>query len=735
MANASRIPALVPILLLALACGAEDPLEELRALHAVGRYEESIAPLRRLLDRDPTLVEANLLLGRALLQTGQAGLAVWPLGKARESPQYAVEASMLLARAMLEGRSPHDAVAAIERVLELEPENVEALTIRAEAYMDTGQMKEARADLERVLELDPDFLGALVPRVLVLISLDEIEEAARALDEARKRFESAGPDVPPSLRARLCIALGLFAFERGETEVAEAQYAECLEKFPTEPLAVTETAAHYQRTGRAEEATEILRRAYEETRSTTFRVALAHRMAALGNPEEQERLLREEAEERPSWPAWFTLADLYVRREAYAEAIDAFERALGESASPNPKLLFAYADTLAEAGHYERAQEIAQQIGPPELRQLIRGRLLLAQGDAEGALRAFEAGIRLWPNNPGGRFLAGQAAERVGDFERASSHYRESLRAGAEQSEAGLALAALYEARGDLSDALDAAGRYVRTHPEDPEGFLVTIRIAHALEHHDLAASGIERLALLPGQAPRALAVEAQLVAERAGPEGAIEAIDRSELDLTDPENAPALRELLAQLAARGDHERAEREIAAALEAHPQAAVFHELRGRALRAAGAPAAAARAAFERAGELDPGDAAALSALAELAVEAGDLEAALAGFERAAEADPADPAPALRAAELLRAAGQAQTAQEHLARLLERHPRDGAAAIALARILEEQGDRDGAADWARRAAWLGVPEAEAMLERIRGAAPPAGPATQERGSPVG
>jgi tetratricopeptide (TPR) repeat protein len=718
VATLVRIAELVLALLLVLACQrSDDPLREIRALQQDGRFEESVDPLRRLLDRDPSLIEANLLLGTALVRTGQPGLAIWPLGRAAETPEHAVEAGMLLTRAMLDSRSASDAVTAIDRVLALEPANPEALTLRAEAYLATSRLADARADIERVLELDPDNLSVLVPRVILLIGLGEVEEAETALESTRAAFERADPELPETMRARLCIATGLFAFEKGDEETAEAQYAECLESFPTDPLAVTETVAHYQRTGRGEEATAILRRAYEESGSTFFRVALARRMGMLGDAGEQERLLREEAELRPSWLAWFTLADLYVHREAWGAAIEAFENALATSPSPSAKLLFAYADTLVQAERYARARQIAQQIEPPELRQLIRGRLLLAEGDAAGSLEAFEAGIRLWPNNPGGRFLAGQAAERLGAFDRASSHYRESLRAGPAQSDAGLALAGLYEARGDLEGALDAIGRYVRTHPDDPEGYLVAVRIAHRDERHELAAEGLERLARLPGQAPLAVAEEARLVAERGGEAGALEVIERSKLDLTDSANVPALRVMLEQLDGLEDHARADALVQAALEAHPDAAVFHELQGSVLRAAGGDPSLPRAAYDRARELDPENARALVGLAELSAASGDLEGAVALYDRAGAADPEDPAPARAAVQLLLEAGEDERAQERLERLLERHPREAGAARELARIHAERGDLDRALALAERAAWFREPGSEEALARIR------------------
>jgi tetratricopeptide (TPR) repeat protein len=719
VASLFRKTELALVLLLALACQrSDDPLREIRALQEQERFEESVEPLRRLLDRDPSLNEGNLLLGTALLRSGQPGLAIWPLGRAAETEEHAVEAGLMLTRAMLDSRSAPDAVVAIDRVLALEPANPDALTLRAEAYLATSRLQDARVDIERVLELDPDNLAVLVPRVILLIGMGEIEEAETALESAREAFERADPELPETMRARLCVASGLFAFEKGYLETAESQYAECLEAFPTDPLAVTETVAHYQRTGRGEEATEILRRAYESSGSTFFRFALAQRLGMLGDAEEQERLLREEAELRPSWLAWFTVADFYVRREAWDEAIEAFENARTTSRSPSAKLLFAYADTLIQAERYDRAREIAQQIEPPELHQLIRGRLLLAEGDPSGSLEAFEAGIKLWPNNPGGRFFAGQAAERLGRFDRASSHYRESLRAGPAQSEAGLALAGLYEARGDLDGALDAIGRYVRTHPNDPQGYLLAIRIAHRSERFDLAAEGLERLGQLPGQASVAVSEEARLVSERRGAAGAVEVIERSQLDLAEPANAAALRLLMTQLAALEDHGKADGLVHAALEAHPESAVFHELQGSVLRAAGGDPSLSLAAYDRALELDPTDARSLVGLAELTAESGDLEGALVLYDRASEADPEDPTPARAAAQLLFDAQQTDRAQERLERLLGLHPREAGAALDLARIHAERGELDRALALAERAAWFREPGSEEAVARIRG-----------------
>jgi cytochrome c-type biogenesis protein CcmH/NrfG len=125
---------ILPALLLALACAEPaDPIDEILELHRAGRHAETVERLRVLVDQDPSRPQTNLLLGVALLRTGEAGLAVWPLRKAAESPEYAVNGNLLLARAMLDSRTAPDAIKAVDRVLEIEPEHVNALTLRVQA--------------------------------------------------------------------------------------------------------------------------------------------------------------------------------------------------------------------------------------------------------------------------------------------------------------------------------------------------------------------------------------------------------------------------------------------------------------------------------------------------------------------------------------------------------------------------------------------------------------------------
>jgi tetratricopeptide (TPR) repeat protein len=283
-----------------------------------------------------------------------------------------------------------------------------------------------------------------------------------------------------------------------------------------------------------------------------------------------------------------------------------------------------------------------------------------------------------------------------------------------------LELAELDAMRGKYNEAIESVKRHMQANPGDIEGMIVAVRIAHKARRYGIANEGLERLSKMPEQAGTAVAERAALLAD-GGPDGAagaVTAVEESDVDLTDPVNAAALRVLLTYLAELGDHEKALKRIDSALSAHPEAAVFHELNGRVLSSASKPPEKAREAFDRALELDPKHAEALIGLAELSAQAGEVDAALALYDRAADLDSEDPAAALAAVRLVVGAGRTADAQARFKAVLTTHPREADAAIGLARILAEQREFEASLGYVRWAEWLRAPEAEETLAWIEG-----------------
>jgi tetratricopeptide (TPR) repeat protein len=679
------------------ACHAGDPLEAIRRQQATGDFEGSIEPLRELLELRPDHGEAHYLYGRALVLTGQVGLAGWSLRRAMEDPDWLIPAGLQLAQMGLANRDFNEVEEITGRILELEPDNTLALLMRANAHAHWKKDPErALADAERVLELDPDFLAAFEPRILALLALDRKPEAREALALAGRRLVELGAE--PAVLAWHCSTTAIFQTDAGDLESARKKWSECLETYPGDMGVVSGAMNFHDSQGELERSLEIAREAFaREPRSQPFRTTLVNRLLQAGKTAEAEALLREATrspQPQLAAAAWLDLGRLRQRLGEYDAAADAIGEALEllrQTGPAPPKLEFDYADTLVVAGRLARALEVAEGLSVPAHRHLIRARVAQERRQPAQALEEFDAGLRLWPDNPYARYYAAVAAEELGDFERALAEYRYAVRDDPTATDARTRGAALLVAEGKLPAALDFlfAGMG-RGNPLEIEGQLLSLRIYGALGNQGAVRTVLDMLEKsAPAFAGRALAEVAQGAALRAGPKAALEllaAVARASWE--QPRYAPALRAFVRLAHEVGDTAAAQAALRAALAAHPESGAFQEIRGLDLELSGAPSEAVRAVYARALELQPGSAAALAALARL-TPPGDRAAAIELFDRAAAADPSDAEPRLEAAKALAAGGSLDEAAERLDALLLAHPHEGEAAAERARLDLERG----------------------------------------------
>jgi tetratricopeptide (TPR) repeat protein len=682
------------LLLAALLAGCQpaSPLEEVRSLQEAGDFEASLEPLRRALEADPDDPELHYRNGLALVQTARPAQAAWSLHKAMEHPDWLAPAGLLLASAGLRAGNHELAEQATDRILEAEPDQPAALLLRASARIASRiDYEGALSDSDRVLEADPDSFEALTNRAVALLGLQRIDEAAVAIEELERRAKAdASPNAEAS--ARMCTTRAIFAKEKGEREAAGERFAACLEAFPTDGVVVGAALDFYDETRDAERAIEVLR-AVLEAQPLAFgsRIALAGRLRAAGRPEEAERLLLEgtELNAPPPEAAWVELARHYQALGQHASMTSALERAVQVAADPAPDLQFFLADALILTERYDEALALARTLPVPAHRSFAEGRVHLEQGRPAQALEHLSEGLRLWPDNAGARYYAARAAERLGDFDRAIEEYRYSIRSDADATDARLRLALLHEAEGKPQLAFEAATSGSRS--ASPEALLVALRAASRGGLDEGARRTVALLRRWPAMQTQVPVAVAEGTRQRGEPAAAAtRLLDWPGLDLRDPNNTRALRELVVCAGAAGKPELAAEHVEAALAASPETADFHEIRGLLLEQRGATPAQIRAGYARALELQPGHVHALLGLARIEAAAGDAEAALALQTRAVEAEP-DAAEPLRArAELLLALGRSEEAAAALERLLEETPWDGKAAAQLARVRRDRGD---------------------------------------------
>ena len=174
------------------------------------------------------------------------------------------------------------------------PTTFQALLLRADARMlSRRDYEEALADAERVLELDPDnneALGAARGGAARARARRRGRRRCSTSSSALYRDDSLGLHGSPAL----CMARATFAKEKGEHELAEERFDECLEQFPTEALVLHEAIEFFDAIGRPERSDEILDAGARAgaRRRIRYRSTLALRLAAAGESDEAKALLR-----------------------------------------------------------------------------------------------------------------------------------------------------------------------------------------------------------------------------------------------------------------------------------------------------------------------------------------------------------------------------------------------------------------------------------------------------------
>jgi tetratricopeptide (TPR) repeat protein len=731
-------PGLVLLLLLLgsmllAACEPGDPIADIRAMHEAGQHQESLDPLRELMESRPDDPEVLFLYAAALTGSGLVTQAVWPLRRAMESTEWRTPAAIQLASLALITRDWDMAVDILGPLLEREPQNLQALLLRAYSRAQSRRDYEgALADAEAALTIDSRSSDALVLRAVALLGLERIEDAGDAIDTATAHFEEAGLGLIME-SPRFCVVRATFSKEKKEMEAAEKLLEGCLEKYPENFLVVDESMKFFDAMGRSERSLEIIRSAYEAApQFRSYRISLVHRLSMLGQHDEAEALMLEATlvdQPELAASAFADLAGYYFRQDNLDASLSAFDEALVRLPDPGPEFMFTFADALVAAGRYDRALALADRMTLAPHRDLVRGRVALARGDPDAALRHFSEGLKLWPDNAVARYFAAIAADQLGDFDRTIEEYRYSIRADASATDARLRLARLYMALGDDGAALEVIRHDAeRQASGDLRNTLLELELLARLGRGQLLPPHIMSVIQPPDVWARAVAALAGGVRVRSGPAASARTVLMADrINLTASVNAPALSSLVEDLIALGRIDAALARVDAALRVSPKSSALHALKGSALVKSGGDVEAARAAFERAIEIDADNAVALRGLAALEAKHDDAEAALALYRRATSADPEDTVALQRSSDLLASQGRPGEAERDLEALLERDHYDGAAALQLAQLRLERDrgeDRKRTLVLLRRATRFGGgAEADRLLAALDSGAGPA------------
>jgi len=675
----------------------EPSIEQIRALQTRGYFERTIEPLRIRIDRGERDSEVLLLYGVALTRARLYSRALWPLKEAARDPEHFVPAMMQLASSAYATGNHDLAIEILSEVLDREPEHFAALRMRTFARLHSRRDYEgALEDAERAIELNPESMTMLAPRIVALFGLKRVEEAKEALEEFAELPpdpEAADSEMTDPIHALACVARAKLAEEEDDLELAAERYDGCVERFPSQAIAVHEAMEFYgtDQGGKGERFDEILKAAYDAAPDDrSFRIAYARRQELLGNLDEAKRVL-EEASAVGLPGAKIDLAGFLNSTGDVEGALEVYREAAAQGASGGAFLL-AFGEALISAGRLDEALAVADETGPDSHRAFIRGRVALKRMEYDKALDDLTQGVLLWPDNAVARYYTALAAEGVGDFDRAIEEYRTSLRIDANAADSRTRLARLHLAEGEPRAVL-----YILNYQtQKRESLRATDELA-LLELEALAWTGqaeklppeLEARLARPQLWGAAVAALAKGVRRRDGAEGAVAVIKNADrLNLRSPGAAPALRELIRDLAELGKASEGIEYARSAATANPRNPESQTILGEALWLAGEPEEA-DSAFVRALALDATHRRGLLGRARLATVSNQASQALAFYDQILEVD----AEILRGrAEALVLLGREEEAEAELTRALGQSPYDADAAGQLVELKRALGADD-------------------------------------------
>jgi Tfp pilus assembly protein PilF len=685
-------------LLVLAGCGgdAADTLAEVKRLQDAGSHEQAEELLRDYLGEHPDDLEASFRRGLSLIALGRSSEAVFPLRKALASPELGKQAGLVLAGTLLSTRNYEGAIEAADGVLALEPENETALVTRARAAIGAIKAEAALESIDALAKLNPD---ALLPRALraeavglVPERLAEAEKLYDGLEAADWGDDEAGP-------GRACLTHAKLVIERGKDAArAGALTLACAERYGAQANMVIGAATLLDRLERGDEGTQLVRAHFEKDPSNlALRAGLAQRLIAQDEFAEAEKLVLEEAEKQNSPAAWSALSNLRRRLRNNDGALAALDRAIAAGKGSEPEELHAdRADLLIDMGRAAEATDALPHIESAVFRNVIEGRLAEVRGDEAEALEKYSAALEQWPDNWGVRARAARVAFELGDVDRALVELREVTRHAPKETDAALQMAQIHLSRGELQEAYAFAWRHINERgATGPEGHLVAARAAAAARRPEEVSKTLEDLiARNDGKfAAVGLAEHARLAAASHGAAAALAALDvavaKAKLDLSLPENAPALRQA-ALLATEVDGvDAAIARVDAQLARAPGRADLLGLRGTFLANA-LRFDEARADAERALAADADAPFGHFALALARRGLGDPKGAVESFDRALALDPTLSDAGYLAAQTLLMNGDTSGGRARLEKLVRVYPDHAGALNDLAWALAESGD---------------------------------------------
>ncbi|MFQ3631525.1 tetratricopeptide repeat protein [Roseiflexus sp.] len=423
------------------------------SLYLVGRLDEARADLETLIARAAALPSDRYLLGRILLDSGDAAAARTELTAAASDPSHA-QARLFLGRACLALNEPQAAIDAIEQAAGLRPEHAPTAAALSQAYAAAGRRERAIAAAQRAVRLDSSAGEHHHLLATLYATSGRLQEARAALINAL----TLQPDV-----AAWHAHMGDICQRIGMIDAARSAYARAVQLAPDH---------------------------------ADYRYALARLLRQQGRIDEARQVFEKALQHEPHQGAWhYELAEL-LRQQRDPAAIEHYAAAL-QLAPDEPRHWMGMFEALLERNERDAAQETVERAllrfsDHPAL-QAAAGALQETQGEIERAAWHYERALERDPQNAMYCWRLGRVQLELGNLDAARELLERALDIDPNSADAHAAIARLFASENDSRAALIHSQRAAELRPDDPA---LQIQLAEAFAHmrrFDEARQALER--------------------------------------------------------------------------------------------------------------------------------------------------------------------------------------------------------------------------------------------------
>jgi len=567
------------------------------------------------------------------------------------------------------------------RAADLLPDDV-ALQLRTgNLLLLARRFDDAKSVAEKILAAHPSEVNAQILLANTFAGLKDVDSAVTQIEEAIR----IAPD-----RSGTYSNLGAMELSRGKRQAAEAAFKKAVELKPTSIAANLALGNFYWLTERAVLAEQSLTRALElDPRNALTNRALANFFLATNRLAQAEQPLRTVLEVTKTTEATLALQEYYLTMNREPEARAILQPLLNDSRTAATANVRLAALDYAGGHNAEAYAKLGTVLGkdPANLQALlVKASLLLSEGKTDEALACATTAAQRHPDAASAFFTVGRIETSRRQPDAAIAAYQEVLRLNPRATAAKLALGQLQLAQGRPDTSVGLAAEALSSEPTNANAQLLYVRGLLAQGELQRAEAELRQLTV---RFPNAATVHTQtgMLLGRQNKLSAARAELTRALEL-DPNDFEAFGGLVAlDLASRSfDHARARVDQKLASGA-PTAALL-SLAARTYAVSG-DASSAERFLKRAIEVDNGYVAGYSALGQLYLSQGRLDAARTEFEAVSERSPKSVSAITMVGIILQTQGDLNGARERFERVLQMDPEAAVAANELAWIYSQHG----------------------------------------------